>query len=100
MQSNYAYRILTAKWIDSSKEEFKAILHISGEDKKGIINNLTKIISNTMDVHIHNINISGDEGVFDGKISISVQNKTQLTKLIKSIQKVDGVQNVKRVNTL
>ncbi|MDG2195243.1 MAG: RelA/SpoT family protein [Polaribacter sp.] len=100
MQSNYAYRILAAKWIDSSKEEFKAILHISGEDKKGIINNLTKVISNTMDVHIHNINISGNEGVFDGKISISVQNKTQLTKLIKSIQKVDGVQNVKRVNTL
>ena len=94
MQSNYAYRILAAKWIDSSKEEFKAILHISGEDKKGIINNLTKVISNTMDVHIHNINISGNEGVFDGKISISVQNKTQLTKLIKSIQKVDGVQNV------
>ncbi|MBL4905312.1 MAG: bifunctional (p)ppGpp synthetase/guanosine-3',5'-bis(diphosphate) 3'-pyrophosphohydrolase, partial [Flavobacteriaceae bacterium] len=100
MQSNYAYRIMSAKWIDSSKEEFKAILHISGADKKGIINNLTKIISNTMDVHIHNINISGNEGVFDGKISISVQNKTQLTKLINSIKKVDGVQKVKRVNTL
>jgi len=100
LQSNYAYRVLKATWIDSSKQEFKAILKVSGNDKKGIVNNLTRIISNTMDVYIHNINISGDYGVFEGKLSISVKNKTQLTKLIASIKKVDGVQKVERVNTM
>ncbi len=100
MQSNYAYRVMQAKWIDSTKQEFKAILMISGIDKKGIVNNLTRIISNTMDVYINNINISGDEGVFGGRISISVQNKSQLSKLINSIKKVDGVQKVERVNTM
>ena len=100
MQSNYAYRILQAKWIDSTKQEFKAILKVSGIDKKGIVNNLTKVISNMMDVYIHNINISGDEGVFSGKLSVSVQNKTQLNKLIANIKKVDGVQKIDRVNTL
>ena len=100
MQSNYAYRIITAKWIDSSKEEFKVILSISGIDKKGIINNLTKIISNTMDVQIHTINITGNEGVFEGKLSVSIKNKTQLNKLIMNIKKVDGVQKEKRGNKL
>ena len=100
MQSNYAYRVLQAKWIDSTKQEFKAILKVSGIDKKGIVNNLTRVISNTMDVYINNINISGDEGVFAGKLSISVQNKAQLNKLIASIKKIDGVQKVERVNTL
>jgi len=100
LQSNYAYRVLKATWIDSSKQEFKAILKVSGNDKKGIVNNLTRIISNTMDVYIHNINISGDYGVFEGKLSISVKNKTQFTKLIASIKKVDGVQKVERVNTM
>ncbi len=100
MQSNYAYRVLKATWIDSSKQEFKAILKVSGSDKKGIVNNLTRIISNTMDVYIHNINISGDHGVFEGKLSISVKNKTQLTKLIASIKKVEGIQKVERVNTM
>ena len=100
MQSNYAYRVLKATWIDSSKQDFKAILKVSGSDKKGIVNHLTRIISNTMDVYIHNINISGDHGVFEGKLSISVKNKTQLTKLIASIKKVDGVQKVERVNTM
>ncbi|MBL4644079.1 MAG: bifunctional (p)ppGpp synthetase/guanosine-3',5'-bis(diphosphate) 3'-pyrophosphohydrolase [Flavobacteriaceae bacterium] len=100
MQSNYTYRIMQAKWIDTTKQEFKAILKVSGVDKKGIVNNLTRIISNSMDVYIHNINISGDEGVFEGKLSISVKNKTQLTKLIMNIKKVEGVQKVERVNTM
>jgi len=100
LQSNYAYRIMPAKWIDSTKQEFTAILHLSGIDNKGIVNNITKIISNSMDVFIHSINISGDNGVFDGKLSLSVKNKNQLEKLIGNMKKVDGVQKVERVNTL
>ncbi|MEQ6124091.1 RelA/SpoT family protein [Pseudotenacibaculum sp. MALMAid0570] len=100
MQSNYAYRIIKAKWIDSSNQEFKAILKVSGVDNKGIVNNLTRIISNNMNVFIHSINIAGNEGVFEGKLSLSVKNRTQLSKLIDSIKKVDGVQKVERVNTM
>lgn len=100
LQSNYAYRVIKAKWIDSTNQEFKAILKLSGEDNKGIVNNLTKIISNTMDVFIHSINIAGNEGVFDGKLSISVRNITQLNKLIERIKKVEGIKKVERVNTM
>ncbi len=99
LQSNYAYRIIKAKWIDSN-QEFKAILEVSGEDNRGIVNNLTKIISNNMDVFIHSINIAGNEGIFSGKLSISVKNRTQLNKLIESIKKVEGVKKVDRVNTM
>ncbi len=45
LQSNYAYRIIMAKWIDSSQQEFKAILHITGMDTMGLTNKLTKEIS-------------------------------------------------------
>ncbi|QMU64076.1 MAG: RelA/SpoT family protein [Flavobacteriaceae bacterium] len=100
LQSNYAYRIMSAKWIDSTKEEFKVILSIKGFDNQGIANNLTRIISNNMNVFIHSINITGNEGVFEGKLSISVKNRTQLDKLIAHIKKVEGVQKVKRVNTM
>ncbi|MDC1167560.1 RelA/SpoT family protein [Flavobacteriaceae bacterium] len=100
MQSNYAYRVIKAKWIDSTNQEFKAILKVSGEDNRGIVNNLTKIISNTMDVFIHSINIAGNEGIFDGKLSISVKNRTQLNKIIEKIKKVEGVKKVQRVNTM
>ena len=100
LQSNYAYRILKAKWIDSTAQDFKVILHISGVDNKGIVNNLTKIISNNMGVFINSINIAGDEGVFDGKISLTVKNKSQLSKLMKNIESVDGVKKIERVNRM
>lgn len=100
LQSNYAYRIIAAKWIDSTAQDFKVVLHINGVDNKGIVNNLTKIISNNMGVFINSINISGDQGVFDGKLSLTIKNKSQLNKLIKNIQAVDGVKNIERVNRM
>jgi guanosine-3',5'-bis(diphosphate) 3'-pyrophosphohydrolase len=100
LQSNYAYRIMLAKWIDSTKQDFKVFLNISGVDNKGIINDLSKIISSNMGVFINSINIAGNEGVFEGKISLSVKNSSQLNKLIKSIHKVEGVKKVDRVNSL
>ncbi|MDG1110538.1 MAG: RelA/SpoT family protein, partial [Polaribacter sp.] len=64
LQSNYAYRIIKTKWIDSTKQDFKVILQINGVDNAGIANNLTRIISNNMGVFIHSINIAGNEGFF------------------------------------
>jgi GTP pyrophosphokinase len=100
LQSNYAYRIIKTKWIDSTKQDFKVILQINGVDNAGIANNLTRIISNNMGVFIHSINIAGNEGFFDGKLSLSVNNSAQLKKLINSIQRIEGVKKVARVNTL
>lgn len=100
MQSNYAYRIMPAKWIDSTKQEFKVFLKLSGIDKKGIANNITRIISNNMDVFIYGINIAGDDGIFKGNLTLGVKNKEQLNKLIEKIRNVDGVRKVERINKL
>ena len=100
LQSNYAYRIIPAKWIDSTKQDFKVILQIAGVDNQGMANDVTRIISNNMGVFIHSINIKSDEGIFDGKLSISVKNSSQLNRLIKNLQKIEGIKKVERVNTL
>lgn len=97
MQSNYAYRIMTAKWIDSSQEEFKAILNITGMDVLGLTNQLTKVISNNMHVNIQSISLSTDAGIFNGQVAVIVQNNTILKKLISNIKKIDGVDKVTRV---
>jgi len=82
MQSNYAYRIMQAKWIDSSQQEFKAILKITGMDTLGLTNELTKVISNQMHVNIQSISLSGDAGIFNGQVTVVVQNNTFLKKLM------------------
>lgn len=98
LQSNYAYRIIPAKWIDSSQEEFKAILKITGMDTLGLTNELTKVISNQMHVNIQSIALSGEAGIFNGQVTVVVQNNTILKKLIDNIKKIDGVDKVTRVH--
>jgi GTP diphosphokinase / guanosine-3',5'-bis(diphosphate) 3'-diphosphatase len=97
LQSNYAYRIMQAKWIDSNQEDFRAILKITGMDTIGLTNELTKVISNQMSVNIQNISLSGDAGIFNGQITVIVSNNTILKKLIDNIKKVDGIDKVTRV---
>ena len=97
LQANYAYRIMPAKWIDSTKQDFRVFLNVSGSDKFGLVNQLTKVISSNMHVNIHSLNISGNAGVFEGNIAISVKNIGQLKKLTDNIKKIDGIEKVERV---
>jgi len=97
LQSNYAYRILSAKWIDSTQQEFKAVLKITGMDTLGLTNKLTKVISNNMHVNIQSISLSGEAGIFNGQVAVIVQNNKILNKLIENIKKIDGVDKVTRV---
>ena len=97
LQSNYAYRIMQAKWIDSSQQEFNAIIKITGMDTLGLTNELTKVISNQMHVNIQSISLSGDAGIFNGQVTVIVQNNTILKKLMDNIKKIDGIEKVSRV---
>ena len=78
LQANYAYRVMLAKWIDSTQQDFNVFLTVSGTDKFGLVSQLTRIISNNMHVNIQSLNISGQDGIFDGQITIGVKNKQQL----------------------
>lgn len=100
LQSNFAYRIIQAKWIDSSQEEFKATLKITGMDTLGLTNELTKVISNQMSVNIQSISLSGEAGLFNGQVTVVVQNNVILKKLMDNIRKIDGVDKVTRVNNV
>lgn len=97
LQSNYAYRIMQAKWIDSTQQEFNAIIKIRGMDTLGLTNELTKVISNQMHVNIQSISLSGDAGIFNGQVTVIVQNNTILKKLMDNIKKIDGIEKVSRV---
>ena len=100
MQSNYAYRIMQAKWIDSSEQEFKAILKITGMDSLGLTNELTRVISSQMNVNIQSISLNGEAGIFNGQVTVVVQNNTILKKLMENIKKIDGIEKITRVNKI
>ncbi len=96
MQSQYAYRIISAKWIDSKQQGFKATLELTGVDHLGLVNEVTRVISSNLNVNIHSLNISGEEGFFHGMVTVHIKNNKQLINLIQRIQKIDGIEKVVR----
>jgi GTP pyrophosphokinase len=97
LQSNYAYRIMPAKWIDSSQQVYKSQITLSGIDNLGLVNDITKLISENMHVNMKSISFSSDDGVFTGKITVEVNNQTLLKKLINNLKKINGIDKVTRV---
>ena len=97
LQSNYAYRIMSAKWIDSSQQEFAAQIMLSGIDNLGLVNNITKVISSNMHVNMKSISFQSDDGIFSGKINVVVKNKNLLTKLMNNLKKINGIDKVRRI---
>lgn len=96
LQSNFAYRVIPAKWIDSSSDEFAAVLKLSGIDRKGLVNEVTRMISNTKNVNINKINFDSEDQFFTGMIQLTVQNKTILDKLVMTLSKVNGIDKIVR----
>ncbi len=97
LQSNYAYRIIQAKWIDSSQEEFTSEIKLSGIDNLGLLNEITEIISDNMHVNMKNLNFSTDGGTFTGTISLVVKNQSILKKLIQNLKQIGGIEKVVRL---
>jgi len=96
LQSNFAYRILKAKWIDSTNTESIALLNIKGIDRVGLVTEVTQILSNNLKINIQSSNISSVDGVFDGLITVVIHDKNSLTSVIETLKKAEGISSVKR----
>ena len=96
LRSNYAYRIVNAKWIDSSQNEFTAKLQLTGLDDLGLVNKVTQVISNTNNVNIIRMSFDSNDGTFEGNILLKVKNTALLKKMIKQLQNINGVDKVVR----
>lgn len=96
LQSRYANRTIKANWVQSDRSSFIANLTIKGIDTMGLVNEVTQIISNDLNVNIRSLNISGDQGVFEGHITVMVLDKKHLTKIMDELKSVEGVTSVER----
>ncbi len=96
LRSNYAYRIISAKWIDSQSHDFNTKISLTGIDNIGIISQIAATISGSMNVNMNKLSFESNDGVFTGNISLEVKNKVILNKLLKSLKKIDGIDKVSR----
>ncbi|HKK61004.1 MAG TPA: RelA/SpoT family protein [Bacteroidales bacterium] len=98
LMANYGYRILKAEWESNNSTSFLVKLAITGvDDGPGIIERLTNKISTNLGLNIRSFTIEGNEGYFEGNVSLIIENKNELEKTIRSIKKLNMVSNVTRV---
>ena len=96
LQSKFDYRILKSKWVDSSLFEYNSTIRISGIDNLGIVNEITKVISNTLNININKMSFDTVDNIFRGKITLKVRTKNILNDLMKRLKKINGIEKVTR----
>jgi len=96
LMANYAYRIVKAKWTSQQELAFLTGLSILGIDDVGLVNRITKVISEDFKVNIRSITISSNEGIFEGSIMIYVNSTAHLENLINKLKQIKGITGVTR----
>lgn len=94
----YPYRVIEARWsdVDNHGTLFPVTLRIVGHDDIGIVTNITSVINQEKDVMMRGINIESHDTLFSGTLSLMINDKLKLNKLIAKIEGIKGVKQVKR----
>jgi GTP pyrophosphokinase len=98
LMSNFAYRIVKARWTNRESIAFLAGISINGFDDVGIVNKITRIISNQLKVNMRSINFDTKDGLFEGSIMVFVQDTNHLDDLMVKLRQIQGVITVERMN--
>jgi len=99
LMSSFGYRVLKAKWTSQKQLAFLTGLKIIGIDEVGLINNLTKVISNDFKVNMRSITVDTEEGIFNGTIMVYVNDTVHLENLINELKQVKGITDVARFDS-
>jgi GTP pyrophosphokinase len=94
--SNHGNRVIKARWTSQKEIAFLAGLRIIGTDRVGLINDVTKVISNELKVNMRSITVDSDAGIFEGTIKLFVNSTQHLDHLMKNLSKVEGIIKVSR----
>lgn len=96
LQSKMAYRCIKARWKGEQFTERIASLRLRGFDSVGLVNRLTEIVSNQLNVNMKSISFETEDGIFEGKLKVLVFDTKHLQELMTKFELVEGVQRVER----
>ncbi len=97
LKSSYGNRIVDAKWDLHKQLLFDATIEVQGIDRKGMLLDVSKVISDQLDVNIHKLTISSDNGIFDGTVEIKIHDREDVKVIMNALLEIDGVQEVQRI---
>ena len=94
LKSSFGNRILDAKWDMHKVLFFDATIQIRGIDRKGMLHDISDVITEKLDVNIHRVTISADDGIYDGKIEIRVHDRAEVQEIVDALKQIEDMQEV------
>lgn len=97
--ANHGNRVIKAKWTSQHEVAFLTGLKVIGTDRVGLINDVSKVISEELKVNMSSLSFKSDQGIFSGEIMLYVNDTRHLEMLITKLEKVEGVVKVSRFDS-
>lgn len=97
LKSSFGERILNTVWSSHQNASFEATLEVKGIDSIGVLNTITKTISDDFNVNIMRLLIEAKDGVFEGKIKMKVHDVEDIQKICVTLSRIQNIKSVGRV---
>jgi GTP pyrophosphokinase len=97
LKSSHGNRIIAANWDTHKKLFFPVNLTITGIDGMGVLNRITQVISQQLNVNIHKLTIESNDGIFEGKVQLYVHDVNDVKVICDDLKKIQEVKTVSRI---
>ena len=97
LKASYGNRILDVKWDMHKKLFFDATIRLAGIDRRGLVNEVTRVISNQLNVDIRKLTFTTEDGIFDGTIDLRVHDRDDVREIIDSLKEVDDLKEISQI---
>ena len=97
LKASFGNRILDVKWDMHKKIFFDAAIRLGGIDRRGMVNDVTRVISNQMSVDIRKLTFTTEDGIFDGSIELRVHDCDDVQAIMDGLKEVDDLKEISRI---
>ena len=97
LKASYGNRILDVKWDMHKMLFFDATIRLSGIDRRGLVNDVTRVLSNQLSVDMRKLLFTSADGIFEGNIELRVHDRDDVRSIIDSLKSVDGLKEISQI---
>ena len=97
LKTSYGNRIIDIKWDMHKILYFEASIRISGIDRVGMLNEITQVISSQMNVNLHKVTITCEDGIFDGSIELRVHDRENVQSIVDNLKKIPDLKEISQI---
>ena len=98
LKTSFGNRLIAVQWQTGKALVFPVNIYIKGLDEIGILNKLTEVISQQLNVNIHKLNIESEEGIFESRVQLYVHDVNDVNTICNNLKKINNIKKITRID--